>query len=196
MNDDDQYVLDTIKLWVWSGFYSPDEVQEMIEDILEDGCDEVMLRAAIAPEFARKREAEQAWPAITDCDRLDVAFWRLHEAGVCAIENAGYTLSDGYTEVSEAVAQAPPGHYHGYCFYHGQDVERAVQGQGLMLAFGDLKDRKDEGVAVGHAVVKALAAAGLKAEWSGELGQRIGLPDIDWRRRAPPNVTEDMLGKI
>lgn len=35
MNETDEYILNAIKNWVWSGFYSPHEVDAMIDDILE-----------------------------------------------------------------------------------------------------------------------------------------------------------------
>src|SRR5437763_809008 len=87
VNDTTSYTLDAIKTWVWSGFYSPAEVQEMIEDILEDDADEALLRAAVEPEFEKKAAAEKSWPAITDCDRLDRAFEELDARGVVALQN-------------------------------------------------------------------------------------------------------------
>ena len=56
MSETDDYILQTIRTWVWSGFYSPDQVDEMIDDLLEDDSNETMLRAAIGPEFAMARE--------------------------------------------------------------------------------------------------------------------------------------------
>ncbi len=77
MSETDEYVLDAIKNWVWSGFYSPVEVDAMIDDILEGDADEPTVRAAVAPEFEKKTAAEAWWPDTTDCDRLDQAFERL-----------------------------------------------------------------------------------------------------------------------
>lgn len=51
MSETDEYILNSIKNWVWSGFYSPDEVDAMIDDILEEDADVVMLRGAVGPEF-------------------------------------------------------------------------------------------------------------------------------------------------
>src|SRR5579864_2150430 len=101
MNDTEEYVLGCIKKWVWSGFHSPDEVEMMMEDILEPGCDEEMLRAAILPEFRLKRDTEAGWPEVTDCDKLDRVFRELDELGICALQNAGYTQSDGHSDVTE-----------------------------------------------------------------------------------------------
>ena len=139
LNRTDKYILDAIRKWVWSGFYSADDVNGMIDDILEEDANEQMLRAAVAPEFAKKREAEQGWPAVTDCDRLDVVFTALANRGVLCLHNAGYTMSDGHSDSFEALSEQPKGRYFGYCFYHGQDVERAIDGQHLMLAFDHIE---------------------------------------------------------
>jgi len=183
VTESENYVLDCIKRWVWSGFYSPAQVESMIDDVLEHDCDAEMLRNCIALEIELKRSAEAGWPATTDCDRLDRAFHELHEQGICALGNAGYTMSDGYSEVSEATANAPSGHYKSYCFYHGQDVERALEGGGIMLAFGALNDDPVESVAVGKMVCERLRREGLEVEWNSSLETRINLPRFLWQKR-------------
>ena len=42
------------------------------------------------------------WPAVTDCDRLDQAFAALNARGIIALQNAGYTQSDGYGDISQS----------------------------------------------------------------------------------------------
>ena len=71
-------------------------------------------------------------------------------------------MSDGHSEVAEVVAEAPKNHYHGYCFYHGQDVERAISGGGLTIAFGNLSDIETESIKVGEAVKNKLNSHGFK----------------------------------
>lgn len=119
MTDSEQHVADSIAQWVWSGFYTRDDIEQMMDDIVDDDCDVDALRSLIGPRLREKQKAERSWPALTECDRLDKVFYDLHEQGICALANAGYTKSDGYSDVAEAVADAPDGHYTGYCFYHG-----------------------------------------------------------------------------
>jgi hypothetical protein len=107
-----------------AGFYSPREVDQMISDILEPDADEAFLRAAVAPEFAKKAAAEPTWPECTDCDRLDVAFAELNSAGIIALQNAGMTMSDGLSDVAEVLRQRGRKGVRGYCFYHGQDLDQ------------------------------------------------------------------------
>jgi len=183
MNETEQYILDAIKVWVWSGFYSPDEVHDMIEDILEDDVDEDKVRSAVAPEFEKKGVAEISWPQITDCDRLDEAFADLNDGGVISLQNAGYTISDGISDVSEELECRDRSEVKGYCFYHGQDLERAVAGDGLMLAFGDLEDTLEGRRAIGKLVAEALSKAGFEVDWNGDPEKRISVPKLDWKRR-------------
>src|SRR5947208_586733 len=101
MSEADEYILNAIKTWVWSGFYSPRDVDQMIGDILEDDADETSLRAAVRPEFAKKAAAQASWPRRTDCDRLGEAFTELNSRGIIALHNAGLTMSDGISDVAE-----------------------------------------------------------------------------------------------
>src|SRR5262245_54432258 len=183
MSETDLYILNAIKNWVWSGFYSPDEADAMIDDILEDDADEAMLRAAVAPEFGKKAAAEASWPDRTDCDRLDQAFEELNARGVVALHNAGYTMSDGISDVSEALHERGRKGMKGYCFYHGQDVERAVAGGGLMIAFGDFDDDKIKKTKVGELVKAVLQESGIAVDWNGDPETRLNLPTLDWKRR-------------
>ncbi|WP_146848433.1 DUF6891 domain-containing protein [Brevifollis gellanilyticus] len=182
-NDTDKYILNAIHSWVWSGFYDRDEVDSMIDDILEEDAHEEQLRGAVGPEFAKKQEAEKTWPAQTDCDRLDAAFRALEQRGVLGLQNAGYTMSDGHQDAFE-ILSARPGHkYIGYCFYHGQDLERAVCGGGLMIAFDHLDKASPEKIKIGMALKEELERVGFVLEWSGSSEQRIHIPAIEWRRR-------------
>jgi hypothetical protein len=183
MTDTDEYILDAIKAWVWSGFYSPTDVDEMIDDILEDDADEAFLRAAIQPEFEKKAEQEKHWPRETDCDRLDAAFSALETQGILALQNAGYTMGDGHQEAFEIMQDRGRGDFIGYCFYHGQDVERAVAGEGLMIAFDHVDGDVPEKVALGNTVKSTLEKAGFDVEWNGNPDKRISIPKFDWKRR-------------
>lgn len=183
MNDTDQYILDAIKTCVWSGFYDSDGVHEVIDDILEEDADEAMLRAAVDAEFAKKAAAEAAWPAETDCDRLDQAFDAMNASSIIALQNAGYTMSDGLDDVSEVLHERDRQDVKGYCFYHGQDLERAVAGDGLTLAFGDLKAEPAQKAAVGKMVKEIIESKGFVVDWDGDPESRLNIPNFDWKRR-------------
>lgn len=164
MNENEEYIADRVRTWVWSGFYSPADINSMMEDIMEPDADGGMLARLAESELEAKREAEASWSPITDCDRLDMTFDALNNIGVVALHNAGFTMSDGYTEVAEALVEFDRGKVRGYCFYHEQDVARAVQGGGLCIAFGDSADTAEGKVAVGRFVKEQLERQGLRVE--------------------------------
>ena len=142
-----------------------------------------MLRAAIAPEFERKAAAEKSWPEVTDCDRLDDAFEELNSSGIIALQDAGTTISDGISDVSEIWHRRGKKGVRGYCFYHGQDLERAIHGDGLTIAFGDMNDDQKEKAAIGVVVSEVLKRHGFEVEWNGDPETRLDLPTINWQRR-------------
>jgi hypothetical protein len=190
----EQYIRSAIEKEVWSGFRGVDAVNEMLADILEPGVDEAAMRAAIHDEFRKKAAAEAEWPATTDCDRLDAAFAKLETQGICALPNAGYEMSDGYTEVAEA-EHARQRDYRGYCFYHGQDVEKALAGHGVHIVFGAMNDDPAEGVKVGRTVRDALLEQGLQIAWNETIEQRLHIPGILWRRRQT-NLIADAVREV
>src|SRR5262245_61433879 len=102
----------------------------MVDRDLETGIDCDAMVAAVRNEFRKKTVAEASWPEVTDPDRLSSAFKTLDAQGICALQNTGLTQSDGYEDVRHASA-ASSGKYRGYCFFHGQDLQRAIAGQGL-----------------------------------------------------------------
>lgn len=183
LSETDQYILDAIRKWVWSGFYTAEEVVAFIDDILEDDANEQLLRDAVAPEFTRKRQAEPGWPAVTDCDRLDQVFRELDHCGILCVHNAGYTMSDGHQDAFAALSEAPAGKYAGYCFYHGQDVERAVDDGCLMIAFDHVKGDVPDKLRIGLMVKEKLEHVGFALDWSERADQRICIPNFDWKRR-------------
>lgn len=184
MTESTEYVLDSMKAWVWSGFYTRDDVNSMVDDILDSETDEKLVRVAIKPEFAKKAEAEKTWPKQTDCDRLDAAFEALFACGVLALHDAGYTMSAGHDVAREALEEDSKNVYIGYCFYHGQDLERAVKGDGLWIAFDHVKGNVPEKVEVGRIVQRELERVGFNCEWDGNVNRRIGIPIFDWKRRS------------
>jgi hypothetical protein len=184
----DPEVLEEISVVVRTGVHDNGRLMAIFrEEMYAPGeFDESSVAAAI--EAARKEweQEKEQWPEVTDCDRLDEAFEAINTRGIIAIQNAGYTQSDGYHDFREAYARHPKkSEVLGYCFYHGQDLERAVRGGGLYLAFGptDPTDEQARGLLVGNVVRDELTRVGLAIEWDGTFATRMHLPDYVWQRR-------------
>ncbi len=158
-----------IRRLVRGGFMSRERiVQVMCQDLYEPGeLAEHEVTARVSEELTALHAEAAGWPAITDCERLDAAFAAMSARGLIALQNAGYTQSDGYDDVSSYVAHHPArAELIGYCFYHGQDLERAIDGDGLHLAFGPIDPTEEQttGLAVGRIIVEELDRAGLRSE--------------------------------
>ncbi|MBI5175230.1 MAG: hypothetical protein SFV17_01310 [Candidatus Obscuribacter sp.] len=195
---------DLIPFKVWSGFYTQEQILEEAVEALTEGWYEneeedeesidclsdeqiAKLKKIIASRFDEKRKAEKNWPESTDCDRLQQAFAELTERGIVSLENAGYTLSDGWSEWDEVVtnewhAKGLLNKVRGGCFYHGQDLERAVNGAGLNLAFSAISGEDSDGLPIGHEIMEVLKKHGFKPSWNGSITERIFMP-IAWQKR-------------
>jgi hypothetical protein len=181
VSDANDHILKAIHHWVWSGFYDRQAVIDLVDLNVEAGMDRDAIVAAARNEFRRKAVVEAGWPETTDPDRLNEAFAALNSQGICALQNAGWDQSDGYQDVLRTSA-ARAGEYRGYCFFHSQDLERAVAGQGLFLVFGLIETGKGE-VEIGRTIRRALVNRGLTVDWDEKPETRILLPNLDWKRR-------------
>jgi hypothetical protein len=184
----DADVIDEIDVLVRSGFWDRERLIEIICEELyaPGGLDPNAVEIEIDKQIATWEAAKETWPDVTDCDRLDTAFAALNERGVIALQNAGMTQSDGHSDFRQAYDD----HHNkssivGYCFYHGQDLERAVRGGGLYFAFGpvDPKEEETTGVEIGNMVREELERVGFAVEWDGTFANRIRVPRILWQRR-------------
>jgi hypothetical protein len=84
---------------------------------------------------------------------LRAAFETLNSIGIVALENAGYTQSDGWDDVNEIANRLNDSgkRPRAGVFYHGQDVARGRRGEGLMLTFGSYAARDADADSVGRA---------------------------------------------
>ncbi|MCX4847011.1 ankyrin repeat domain-containing protein [Streptomyces sp. NBC_00893] len=103
----------------------------------------------------------------------------LHAAGFVALADAGTTQSDGFDDCSEAAEgrDSGPDGLVGFCYYTGQDAERARATGRLSLAFWGAPDgstRKTE--QAGELVVGAFREAGFRVDWNGRADSR---PSVD-----------------
>ena len=184
----DPEILYEIDTHVRGGFAQRDDIIEILtEEMVDDvDLDAAEVESAVDAAFAAHERSKASWPPQTDCDRLDAVFDALEAQGLIALQCAGYTQSDGFDDVCEVYdSQTDKGGVIGYCFYHGQDLDRAVHGQGLYLAFGpmDAGLEETEGPRVGRLIADELRREGFKVDWDGTFAQRIFVPQLDWKRR-------------
>jgi len=189
--DNEADMLSAIRRHVWAGEYDAEEIAIIVgEEFFPPGqADNDWLRARIEEAFRPKRAEEATWPAVTDCDRLDRVFEALETQGIIVEQDAGLTKSDGLEIVTQAredaEAEGEGASIEGYCFYHGQDLERVMKTGDLCLAFGHISGEDEPGVDIGRRIKRAFEAAGFAVEWDGSIGRRLRVKGIRWQRRSP-----------
>jgi hypothetical protein len=188
------HLSEQLRIDVRSGFYDEDEILERTRERIQDEVDDAggaldrELTAEARRLIAEQRAVEATWTSPTTNDAIDRAFAELDAAGIVTLQNAGYTMSDGWSDVNDIASDradegATP---RGATFYHGQDLERGVDGQGLMLAFGSYaggEEHEQASLAVAREICDVLARHGVKATWKGTIGARIAIEPFDWRKR-------------
>ena len=190
----EHHIRGELTVLVRGGFQTIDEIHEWLSEAIEDELGEedaeLLLELKGEADALRKALANEAlrWTKPTRNDALEEAFAELAARGILAMENAGYTQSDGWSDVNDAASRlaaegkAP----RGGAFYHGQDLARAIDGHGLYITFGayeeddTLADTKS--VEVGEQIAAVLRAHGFAVAWDGSVASRIHTGPFPWRR--------------
>ena len=173
---------------VAAGYRALDDIAEEAVEIgaLDAPADEVRpLVPSILEDCVRQHAAEQdTWPEETDCDRLSSAFEQLERQGVLARQDFSCCGNCGVGEIWQEIesCQANAREVRGYTFFHMQDTDAAVDGEGLYLSYGSVEDSVDAAVDIGHEVVATLQAHGLRCRWDGTIENRLFV-SLDWKHR-------------
>jgi hypothetical protein len=192
MTEDQQYIYDSLVNQIKMGFFPVDEIKEMtweqVEDEeFEDEISEKWVNTTVDAEFKKHTEASKNWKTPTDTQKLVKAFNELSEAKIIALHNAGYTTSEGEYEVVEVEIELRKHKIQsdGYCFYHQQDLERAIDpdSRNLMIAFQKI-DNSDDAVtiSVGQKVAEKLKENGFEVIWDGTAQTKIEIPNFNWEK--------------
>ncbi|MFE4976944.1 DUF6891 domain-containing protein [Kitasatospora sp. NPDC056651] len=171
------------------GFQEPDEIAESLVEVLDGrGLTEEEAERIVAPLWTERLAEQEAWPETTDVDRLADAFDALEDQGVVAAMDFTCCTGCGYAEIGGEAGEGSVG----FVFFHQQDTEAAAAGRGLMLRYGGFRAGEEAAevserrtVEVGRAVVAALAAVGLPAEWDGSPHTAIRVAPLEWLNRLP-----------
>lgn len=181
-------VRDYLDRQVRSGFADLETLAESAGEYFANEADravvEAFARASLQDVLLALRNEQQHWPSTTDCDRLDAAFTELEANGIVARQNFWCCGTCGLAAIGGEIeqAQAEGVRVRGYTFYHEQDTEAAVEGQGIFLCYGALEHEEPQALEIAREVQQTLESHGLATEWNGTLGQRIGVT-LDWKRR-------------
>lgn len=192
MTENETFIYESIFNQVRMGFLSLDEIQENILEEIEDNEfeDEISEEWAfdkIKEEYQKLLSESKKWKSPTDTERLIKAFDELGEENIIALHNAGYTTTDGEYEVVEVERELQENEVEsdGYCFYHEQDLARAIatENPGLYIAFQKV-DNLDDAITieVGKRVAEVLINNDFKIIWNGSAKSKIEIPGFRWQK--------------
>lgn len=188
MTENEKYIYDAFMNSIKSGFNSLEEVvDETIEMVEDEGWEteitEDWIRENITREYNKYLAATKTWQHPTDCDRLLTVFDQLSKEKIVALHCAGYTQDDAIFDVKEVWEDLEDMDIHpiGYCFYHQQDMERAIAENRLLIGFYGKKEKNDkDAIMIGNMVVNALRNAGFEVKWDNTTSKRIEVKPFIW----------------
>ena len=171
-----------IQLLIKSGFYSDDEILEIIDDefIEENISKDLLLKL-----FLENKENIGAIDVDSeDFINLKNAFLDLTKENIISIHNAGYDIEEGIQDSFELFVHLRNNKYSpiGFCFYSFEDIEEAIEENNLSIAFGDFEYDEEKGLEIAKTVVNVLKSYGFKINWNESVDERIEIKGFNWKK--------------
>lgn len=192
MTENEKFIYESIVSQIRMGFLPVDLIKELVVEEVEDNefneeISEEWINTLVDSEFKKITEESKNWKKPTDTDKLIAAFDELCALKIIALHNAGYTTSDGEEEVVEVEMELRESGItsEGYCFYHEQDLQRAIDPDQnkLAIAFQKINNSDKEVTAkVGNIVADVLKKNGLNVSWNGDVNKKIELLNFTWQK--------------
>lgn len=191
MTENEKYLYDRFLISIKAGFDSlEDIIEDEIEAVEDEGWEseisEEWLRETISREYVKHEAESKNWQHPTDTEKLHAVFDRLCREKIVALHNAGYTQSDAIYDANDVWKDVEDGGGKpiGYCYYHGQDLERVIKDGSLMVGFyGAHENNEKEAIIIGNKVVSVLKDAGFSVEWNNTASKRIEVLNVKWQNR-------------
>lgn len=191
MTENEKYLYDHFLISIKSGFESlEDIINDAIEAVEDEGwqreISEEWIRETLTREYQKNLEESKAWENKTDTDKLREVFDSLCEKKILALHNVGYTTSEALYDIEDVWNELEDEEINpiGFCYYHGQDLERVIETGELPIGFGGTKEKNEkEAIAIGNIVSAALKDAGFEVRWNNSAADRITLLNFKWQNQ-------------
>ena len=166
--DELDYMID---LLAKSGFFSEDEIIEILEDqFIDEDIDFSKFNISLN-DFGN-----------VNFNRLEKVFKALSHRDIAAIHNCGYDIEEGVGDAFELYVHLRNNKFNpeGFCFYTFEDVEEAIEDEKLKITFGDFENNENKALQIGHIVSDALKSEGFSIVWDGTINNQIELNPFKW----------------
>ena len=189
MTENEKYLHDHFLISIKSGFESlEDIIDNALEAVEDEGWEKEIsdewIRETLTNAYEKHEQKSKAWQRPTDTDKLHAAFDHLCRGKIVALHNAGYTQSDAIYDIQDVWQDLEDEGIKpiGYCYYHGQDLERVIETGELTIGFyGERKNNDKEAIIIGNKVVDALKKQGFEINWDGSASKRIVIENFNWQ---------------
>ncbi|WP_407431628.1 DUF6891 domain-containing protein [Methanobrevibacter sp.] len=169
--DEVNYMIDILTK---SGFFSEDEILEILEDqFIEDEID--FSKFEINPnDFNNK-----------NFSILEETFKKLAEKSIIGVHNCGYDFIEGIEDIFELYVHLINNEYsvEGFCFYSFEDIEQAIEENILKITFGDFEKDENKSLEIGKTVYKYLHDANFEIEWDETVNSPIEIINFTWDKK-------------
>ena len=171
-----------IQILIKSGFYSDDEILEIIDDefIEEDLSEDLILKLFLE----NKENIGVAEEDSEDFLNLRNAFYDLTKEKIISIHNAGYDIEEGIQDSFELFTHLKNNKYSpiGFCFYTFEDIENVIEDNRLCIAFGDFEYDEEKGLKIAQKVAETLKVNGFDIDWNDSVDELIEIKDFCWKK--------------
>jgi hypothetical protein len=169
--DEIEYMID---LLTKSGFFSADEISEILEDqFIEEDVD------------LSKFDISENDLNNYNFSKLEETFKKLAEKSIVAVHNCGYDFAEGVDDIFELYIHLINNKYYpeGFCFYTFEDVEEAINDETLRITFGDFEKSEEKSLEIGKIVYSHLAEAGFDVKWDESVNSQIEIKNFKWDKK-------------
>lgn len=172
-----------IQVLIKIGFYSDDEILEIIDDeFIEENISKDLISNLL---LENKENLEELKEDSDDFIKLSKAFDDLTKEKIISIHNAGYDIEEGIQDSFELFTHLKNNKYEpiGFCFYTFEDIENAIEENALNIAFGDFEYDEEKGLKIAKKIVKALKDYGFEINWGESVDEIIEIENFNWKKK-------------
>lgn len=189
MTENEKYIYDHFLISIKSGFESLEDIIEgALEAVEEEGwqreVSEEWVTETLTREYEKNLSDSKTWSKETDTEKLRLVFDKLRKNKIVTAHSIGYDTSEAIYDIQEIWQELEDHDIHpiGYCYYHGQDLERVIETGDLCIGFSGVKEKNEkEAIGIGNKVVDALKEAGFTVEWNNSASERIIVTNFNWQ---------------
>lgn len=172
-----------IQVLIKIGFYSDDEILEIIDDeFIEEDISKDLISNLL---LENKENLEELKEDSDDFIKLSKAFDDLTKEKIISIHNAGYDIEEGIQDSFELFTHLKNNKYEpiGFCFYTFEDIENAIEENALNIAFGDFEYDEKKGLKIAKKIVKVLKDYGFEINWGESVDEIIEIENFNWKKK-------------